>query len=90
MLQSHNPLSINAGSFEKSIVVHRRMEIIKKGNETLAIYKEFYPFFKEHPEDENLKKFKSNAQKLIPLCKEFGVDYKAVLSAEILKFYGFE
>ena len=65
-------------------------EIIKKGNETLAIYKEFYPFFKEHPEDENLKKFKSNAQKLIPLCKEFGVDYKAVLSAEILKFYGFE
>ena len=65
-------------------------EIIKKGNETLAIYKEFYPFFKEHPEDENLKKFKSNAQKLILLCKEFGVDYKAVLSAEILKFYGVE
>ena len=27
MLLTHNPLSINAGLFEKSIVVHRRMEI---------------------------------------------------------------
>ena len=65
-------------------------EIIKGSNETLAVFKELYPFFKEHPGDERLQKFKSNAQELIRLWKKYGVDYKAVLSAEMLKFYGIE
>lgn len=59
-------------------------------NESLSLFKELYPFFKEHPDDGNLTKFKANAKKLAPLCDKYKVKYRDILPPEVRDFYGME
>ena len=59
-------------------------------NVALGAMKDFYHSYKTSPDPERLKKFQAKVDEIIPLCKEYGVDYKAVLSPEIRKFYGIE
>ena len=67
-----------------------RKETVKSLNESLGLLKEFHSSYKENPNEEELKQFKENAKKVVALCIEYNVDYKAVLSPEIRRFYGIE
>ena len=65
-----------------------REKTIKSLNESLNLFKEFYNSYKQHPNDEQLEKFRKNAEELVPLWNKYGIDYKKVLTPEMLKFYG--
>ena len=67
-----------------------KAKTIKSLNELLNLFKKFYLSYKQSPNEEQLRKFKENAQELVPLCKKYEVDYKKTLTAEMLKFYGIE
>ena len=67
-----------------------REKTIKSLNESLNLFKEFYDSYKQHPNDEQLEKFRKNAEELVPLWNKYGIDYKRVLTPEMLKFYGIE
>ena len=67
-----------------------KAKTIKSLNESLNLFKEFYLSYKQSPNEEQLRKFKENAQELVPLWKKYEVDYKKTLTPEMLKFYGIE
>ena len=71
-------------------IAESRQETIKSLNNSLNLFKEFYLSYKQLPNEEQLRKFKENAQKLLPLWKKYEVDYKKTLTPEMLKFYGIE
>ena len=71
-------------------IAESRQETIKSLNNSLNLLKEFYLSYKQLPNEEQLRKFKENAQKLLPLWKKYEVDYKKTLTPEMLKFYGIE
>ena len=67
-----------------------KQETIKSINKSLWLLREFYYSYKELPNEEDLRTYRENAKELVPICKEYNVDYKAILSPDVCKFYGIE
>ena len=79
-----------------------RQESIRLTKIWLNQLAEFYNLFKNNSnsvKQEELKQMKNNAKKIIASCKEYWIDYRAILLKEvwdkkkvdaILKFYGVE
>ena len=65
----------------------KTIEYIKK---SLNLIKEFYYSYQQLPDEDDLNVYKTNLKELIPRCKEYNIDYKTILTPEILKFYGVE
>ncbi len=65
----------------------KTIEYIKK---SLNLIKEFYYSYQQLPDEDDLNVYKTNLKELIPRCKEYNIDYKTILTPEMLKFYGVE
>lgn len=73
-----------------SMTAEAKIKIVKWLKESLNLLSEFYYSYKKSPNNEDLEKFKANAKEIIPLCNKYNVDYKKILSPDMLKFYGIE
>lgn len=70
-----------------------KIEITNYLNTSLNAMKNFYDSRKQDPSliwQKEIEESKQDAEKTIQLCKEYWIDYKLILSDEILKFYGIE
>ena len=70
-----------------------RQESIRLTKIWLNQLAEFYNLFKNNSnsvKQEELKQMRNNAKKIIQSCKEFWINYKSIISPDMLKFYGIE
>lgn len=67
-----------------------KQRIVKSLNNSLNMLKEYYGLYKQFPDVEEFKKFKLKLEEIIPICKEYNIDYKAILTPDVCKFYGIE
>ena len=66
-------------------------ESIRLTNERLWHLIKFHELYKKNPsvaKTEEIQHMKNSAKEIISDCKEYGIDYKKILSVEVLKFYG--